>query len=488
MQLNPFAALRNRSEARAAGDGVDAMLQAFLYGGNVSSTGVRVTPETALASVAVAACIEVRAETFSALPGGVFRKEDRKRVMLNDHPVQRLLFDRPNDLMTSGELWRWKQVREDITGNAHMRVIWKNGRPSELWPLYGSKPEMKISNGKVAYKYSGDDVTPADVYSSKDILHFRGPFLKNPFEATSPIELIKDSIGLSIATEQFFGRFLNNGSHFPTYLETDQPLTPEDVKAIATSLSTTAGIFNAGKTRIFDRGLKVKQNPLSIRDADLTSQMRWYLEQIARVYRVPLPMVQDWTHGTYTNSEQADLWLSKYTLAPIATSSERTAKRLFNEGETSTYVKFNLDATLRGDYATRTQGYSTLINAGVLSPNEARTFEDMDPYDGGDDYRLPLNTSTVGAEPTSMTPAPVVGTPDAATVEPRDAIQPVIDDACERIRIRATQDAERGRNPEVTRAWAEEHVLPPLLETLERLGIDASDLLTEVFSVTPKGH
>lgn len=490
MELNPFAAiLRGRREKR---DAVDALAQAFFYGGNVSASGVRVTPETALASVAVAACIEVRAETFSALPGGVFQRQDRARIPLGNHEVARLLFDRPNDLMTGGELLRWKQMRQDITGNAHWRIVWKNGKPAELWPLYGDKPEVRTAKNKIAYRYAGDDLTPAGDYSAKDIVHFKGPFLRNPLEAASPIEQIKDTIGLSIATEQFFGRFLNNGTHFPTYLETDQILDPKDVKAIAESLATTAGVLGAGKTRIFDRGLKVKQNQMSLRDADLSSQMRWYLEQICRIYRVPLPLVQDWTHGTYTNSEQAGLWFAQHTITPIAVDTERTVRKLFVPGEEDHYVKFNVDAILRGDYATRTAGYRTMIESGVISRNEARAFEDLDPYEGGDEYLVPLNmarASQLGELPTPEAPAEPAPVAEPAPTDPaaaRSIFQPLLDDAIERIRIRFKQDQERGRNEEVTRTWADEHVLPPLIEAANRAGIEVAIKWSDITDVTPQ--
>ena len=507
MQLNPFAALRGRSEQRSQ-DAVDALAQAFFYGGNVSASGVRVTPETALASVAVAACIEVRAETFSALPGGVYKRDGRMRQLITDHDVYRLVFDHPNDLMNSGQFLRWKQMRQDITGNAYARIVWKGGRPVELWPLYGtSNPEVRVKDGKVAYRYLGDDITPKGDYPATDILHFRGTFLKNPLEAASPIDLIRDTIGLSIATEQFFGRFLNNGTHFPTYLETDNALTPDDVKAIANSLKTTAGVLGAGTTRVFDRGLKVKQNTMSLRDADLSAQMRWYLEQICRIYRVPLPLVQDWTHGTYTNSEQAGLWFAQHTITPIAVDTERTVRKLFLPGEEDHYVKFNVDAILRGDYATRTAGYQTLIMSGVMSRNEARALEDLDPYDGGDEYLVPLNMVTSSqlqaesddnlldaaklkgankAEPVEAEAEPAA---EPAATEPRTMLQPVIDDIIDRIRIRAAQDAERGRPVEHTRTWAIENVLPPVQRALELAGvdIDVTTLVDEALTVTPIG-
>ena len=459
MALNPFAVFR-RPEKR---DALDALANAFFYGGTVSAAGVRVTPETALASVAVAACIEVRAETFASLPVNVYQKQERMRVVLDTHPVARLLTDKPNDLMTGGELLRWKQVREDITGNAYWRIVWRNGRPYELWPLFGNNPQVKTSNGKIAYRYQGDEITPAGDYSSKDIVHFKGAFLRNPFEASSPIDLIRDTIGLSIATEQFFGRFLNNGSHFPTYLETDNALSGDDVKAIANSLKTTAGVLDAGKMKIFDRGLKVKQNQMSLRDADLSTQMRWYLEQICRIYRVPPQMVQDWTHGTYTNSEQAGLWLAQHTVTPIAVDTERVIrKKLFVQGEEANYIKFNVDAILRGDYATRTAGYNTLINAGVISRNEARAYEDLDPYDGGDEYLVPLNMTSATSLDTSASTTPT---------QLRDILNPILSDAIERIRIRAKQDSERGRSEEVTKEWAKAQVLPAVERALSLAGL-----------------
>lgn len=476
MNLNPLSALRSRREERA-NDGVDALAQAFFYGGNVSSSGVRVTPETALASVAVAACVEVRAETFAALPAGVFQREDRMRIPMLDHPVARLVFDKPNDIMRGNELLRWTQIRKDITGNAHWRVVWRSGRPAELWPLYGDSPQIKTANGKIAYRYQGDDLTPAGDYSARDIVHFKGAFLKNPLEAASPIDLIRDTIGLSISTEQFFGRFLNNGSHFPTYLETDNTLTDEDVKAVAESMKKTAGVYGAGTTRVFDRGLKVKQNTMSLRDADLTAQMRWYLEQICRIYRVPPQMVQDYTHGTYTNSEQAGLWFAQNTILPICVETEHALRKLFVAGEEDHYVKFNVDAALRGDYTTRTQGYSVLINCGVLSPNEARSFEDMDPYDGGDEYRLPLNTAPAGATdmPQDNTapadPAPQTTDPAQA----RDLLQPLLEDAIDRIRIRAKQDKERGREIQATYDFAHNVALRGVMKAFALAGIELDE-------------
>ena len=50
--------------------------------------------------------------------------------------------------------------------------------------------------------------------------------------------------------------------------------------------------------------------------------------------------------------------------------------------QSTQYFKFNLNALLRGDSKSRADYYRTLVNIGVLSPDEVRSFEDMNPMGG----------------------------------------------------------------------------------------------------------
>lgn len=443
-----------------------------LFVGSQTASGVSVTTDSAIASVAVLACLIVRSESLMLCPVDVYRKDGRQRFDADDHPVSALIADAPNPLISAEEFWRWKQITEDLRGNAYARIEWRRGKPVALWPMYGPKPEIiwgGVSSPVLVYRYRGDDFTPAGDYSASEIMHFKGALLSNsPFEARSLIEVTAENIGLGLAAEEFFARFLGNGNHFPSYLYTENALTEKDITALRNQLKDNAGLVAAGETRIFDRGLKVGQNAMSLRDADLTQHQRWILEQVCRTFRVPLPMVQDLTHGTYTNSEQADLWLSKYTATPIVRNTEAVIRRkLFLPSERSQfYVKFNVNAMMRGDFAARTAGYSVLINCGVLAPNEARAFEDWNPYDGGDEYRVPLNTAAVsgdGQQPIIDAPANAAG--------PVDAIALLLGDAKERILARHQQNVERGRPEEDSVEFAE-RVLAPIADSARLLGVD----------------
>ena len=507
---NPFSGLFRREAKNVLRLDEGSELYRAFANAYATSTGVSVNSDTAVASVAVLACLIVRSESLMLMPVDVYRKDGRNRISEPQHAVAQLIGDAPNPLMSSEEFWKWKQLTEDLRGNAYARIEWSRGRPVALWPMT-VEPYIMLgnpTNQTIVYRYAGDDFTAAGDYLASEIMHFKGPLLsRSPYKARSLIDATAENIGLGIATEQFFARFLGQGNHFPMYLETENKLEEKDIKALRTQLDGSAGLLAAGVTRIFDRGLKVKTIEMSLKDADLSSHQRWILEQVCRTFRVPLPMVQDLTHGTYTNSEQADLWLSKYTATPIARNTESVIRRkLFLPAERATYyAKFNVNALMRGDFATRTAGYSILINAGVMSPNEARAFEDWNPYDGGDEFRVPLNTEPAGAESDDLAqaltrralgasaagkavedpsaaivatvtaaqapaaPLALPAAPDAAqaTVE---AIAPLLGDARDRISARHRQNLDRGRSADDSLEFAV-MVLEPIVAAARALSV-----------------
>lgn len=498
MNLNPLTWFTPKAEGETYTLGDDAVLQAF-YGAlaNVSAAGVRVTQDSALRSMAVLACLVVRSETFASLPVNVLRRDGEAKVSDDDHPAYRLLAIAPNDLMTAKEFWRWKQLTEDVRGNAYARIVWRGTKPREIWPLYGPSPTLHIDSttGRATYKYTGDDFTPADVYPLDSIVHFKGPVLTTPTRARSLIDLASESIGVNIASEQFFARLLGNGSHFPGYLETDRDLSPEDVQALKDQLSGFSGVLQAGVIRIFDRGLKYKQNPMSLKDAELSEQMRWQLQGICSIFRVPMAMVQDLTHGTYTNSEQQDLWLAKHTITPICTNTEAVLRQRLFGYQPNYFVKFNLDGLLRGDYKTRAEGDATLVRAGIINRNTARGHYDLNPEPGLDTYLAELNLGVVSEDGTITGPDTGAATePPEATVdrqgEPPAAdganthtdepqppaavlLEPFTRDAADSIRRRYRRDQEHGVPMHATIDFAVKR-LAPLAEAHAAAGLEFS--------------
>jgi len=98
---------------------------------------------------------------------------------------------------------------------------------------------------------------------------------------------------------------------------------------------------------------------------------------------------------TYASAEQFFLNFSITGITPDCVNYEKTIRRdlLTPEERKKYYAKFNIDGLLRGDFKTRMEGFQIGVNAEILSPNEAREKIDMNPYEGGDEFRT--RTSSV---------------------------------------------------------------------------------------------
>ena len=135
----------------------------------------------------------------------------------------------------------------------------------------------------------------------------------------------------------------------------------------------------AHKVAVLEEG--VKFTPISIpnNEAQFLETRKFQIEEIARMYRVPLHMIGDLDHATFSNVEHLSLDFVKYSLDPwIVRWEQSLQKALLSDSEKGQYfVKFNVDGLLRGDYASRMQGYATARQNGWMSANDIRELEDM---------------------------------------------------------------------------------------------------------------
>ena len=104
-------------------------------------------------------------------------------------------------------------------------------------------------------------------------------------------------------------------------------------------------------------------------------------------------MVGDLEKSSFSNIEQQSLEFVKYTLEPWLVRWEQSIQRtLFSAEEKKTYfVRFNVEGLLRGDYASRMNGYAVGRQNGWMSANDIRELENLDRIpaeEGGDLYLI----------------------------------------------------------------------------------------------------
>jgi len=78
---------------------------------------------------------------------------------------------------------------------------------------------------------------------------------------------------------------------------------------------------------------------------------------------------------TYSNVEQENLQLVRWSIQPIAERIEQAMSDLLVRGQ---YAKFNYDSLLRTDTLSRYQAHKIALEAGFLTVDEVREYEDLE--------------------------------------------------------------------------------------------------------------
>ena len=363
-----------------------------------AASGKHVNERTSMQMTAVYSCVRILSEAVASLPLNVYRYTDSGgKEKAIDHTLYRLLHDEPNPEMSSFIFRETLMTHLLLWGNAYAQII-RNGK-GEVVALYPLMPDRmtvdRDRNGRLYYKYtkSNDDAPTLEngsVYlDPSDVLHVPGLGFDG-LVGYSPIAMAKNAIGLAIAAEEYGSKFYANGAAPSGVLE--HPGTLKDPERVRNSWNSTfGGSSNSHKVAVLEEGMKYTPISISPNEAQFLETRKFQINEIARIFRVPPHMVGDLEKSSFSNIEQQSLEFVKYTLDPWVIRWEQALYRslLTEEEKKELFFKFNVEGLLRGDYASRMNGYATARQNGWMSANDIRELEDLDriPEElGGDLY------------------------------------------------------------------------------------------------------
>lgn len=363
--------------------------------GHPTRTGMNVTEAKALALTVVWACIDIKSDVYASFPYKLFRKtnEGRGRELAKDHALYRLLDMEPNPIMSTFDFR--KAVAVQILKNGNCIVLPKRSgdfEVSELYvPKHNEQVQIKELDGDLHYWYKGQH------YNSWEVLHYKWMTLDGRV-GLNPISYHKDTLSLGLSALFFGSEVLQNGSIQPGVLETESSLTPEKAKELGGSFASLYGNLG-GKSKsvpLLHSGLKYKNIILEPDKAQFLGTKEHVVEEVCRIFNMPPSIVHHHLRSTFTNAEQQDLAFLKYSMGPFVRRIESEDKRkLLTEAEKRSgdyYFKHNVDSILRADFEKRTDGISKLVNAGVISRNEARMMEEWNEVDGLNELLVNANS------------------------------------------------------------------------------------------------
>lgn len=228
----------------------------------------------------------------------------------------------------------------------------------------------------------------------ENILHLPNLSVKG-IKGLSPIQVARETLGIQKASQKYVGSFYKTGTSARGVLTVPGVTLNKEAKEVVREEweSFNSGMTNANRIAILDSGITYQNITMSQQDAQFIETQKFNLQEIARIYNVPVHMVGDLERSTFSNIEQQSLSFVKNTMQPLITSWEQMLDyQLFTKEEQKRYyTKYNLSSELRGDSESRAKYYKEMIYMGAMNINEVRELEDRDSIPNGDKHFANLN-------------------------------------------------------------------------------------------------
>ncbi len=405
-----------------------------MIGGGKTKSGVSVSEFTALQLPVVYACVNRIANPVSRFPLGIYRKLDdgsRRPVKPSEHPMAVSLGMRPNDFMSSRTLRKTGQAHALLWGNGYVEIERnRRGQAVSLFPLQPDATRPVRENGEHFFRSNirGETVR----IEAENVIHIMDQS-QDGLVGISQIAMARQAVGMGLAMEEFGAKFFANDAKSGGFLLHPGKLSPAAKQNIrkpngdkerasenpASMLDKQGGLENAHRVKVLEEGMKFISTTIPPEDAQFLGSREFQIAEIARIYDVPLILLQSQEKQTSFGSgiEQLMIGFLRSTIDPWVDAWEQEMNwKLFTDEEIDKgfYVKFNMNAFLRGDMKARADFYQKLFGVGGLSPNMILGLEDMDGIgDVGDFHFVPANYVTL-EKATDPNYAPSAGAPPEA--------------------------------------------------------------------------
>lgn len=387
---------------------VNDYIQRFLSGEDVKqyeSPG-QMSSEIAMRYSAVFGCNRVLSETKACMPIQLYRKKPNgEREPVNDLTIYDVLHNAPNEEMSQFAFDETCMTALNLGGNSvSEKLVNRFGDIVGLYPYRWEQVQIKRDSVTKKLVYEIGQGSEKKTLRREQVFHIPGLSFDGVI-GLSPLEYTASAIRLGMSYEKFGVNFYKNGALSSGVVTHPSAMSDVAFERLKKDFAKNyQGLANAGKPIILEEGATFKELTIKPVDAQLIESKRFSIEDIARIYRVPLHLLQDLSRSTNNNIEHQSLEFVMYTMLPWAKRFEANQNQQLltpAQRQAGYFLEHNMNGLLRGDAASRATAYATGRQWGWLSVNDIRKLENMNPIPNGDIYLQPLNMGEAGKVDTS---------------------------------------------------------------------------------------
>jgi HK97 family phage portal protein len=400
---------------RLTKDPLPQEVQIFFNGQTVS--GERVSGPRSLQNATVWACVTYLGRTVGQLPWRVMRETDGVCTRIPTHPVDRLLSRRPCPEVPP-LAWREMLVGwAALHGNGIAEIVQDaRGLAAGMYPIHPNRVTFRrnLDTRELEYHVT-NELGATTILKPAQVFHVRG-FGDGPV-GLDVVSYAAESIGWARATETFGSAYFGNGSGEAGFIKTKPGMTKAAKDQLDREIAAKHGTAkNANKWVLLDADMTAEKTSDTPDAAQFIETRQHQVEEICRWFGVPPHKVMHMLHATFSNIEHQSIEVVVDSINPWALRFEQEADyKLFGPvNREGYYTEMDFKGLLRGDFKSRQEGFAVMRANGVLSADEWRSEEGMNPIagGGGEKYMVPLNMTTLEMLGEPPKPAPTAPTTD----------------------------------------------------------------------------
>ena len=364
--------------------------------GPLTSSGVHVTPTTALGVPAALRAVTLLSGAVASLPLKVYRRTSDGREPAADSMAYKLLHEAPNPMQTPFTFKELIMNHLLLSGNFIAYIDWQGGKPAALWPMDPAAVTIDQDRDTGAVTYRVSTAKGQQILRPNEVLHILGMTLDG-VRGLSPITLARESLGGAIAELEHGQSFFKNGAAVGGVLEHPGHLGPEAAETLRQSWRDKySGPNNAGKVAVLEEGMEFKPVALSNKDSQWLESRQVSVLDVARIFGVPPALLGHLEKASYSSQEAQNLEFLTHSLRPWLSRIEQAVNRAILGGDL--YAEFTTGDMVRTTLDKRYNAYRVALAAGFMTVNEVRQLENLPAVAGGDDLYRPLNMGLLGEE------------------------------------------------------------------------------------------
>lgn len=410
---------------RNAGSPTQSVSNQLLYVTTSSSSEAgRVVDMSVLSrNSTIMSCVGIKARALAQLPIKMMAYTDDGSLVdacLSDKVTARdkakaksvlYLLQNPNNFQSQYEFWYQFCMWLDLSGEA-FTVLWRKDQentqqtPLEMYVLDSTLITAQLTPTRYpSYRLS----TPSYGFSkdaplqAHQVMHLKEAAWQGSAGFNKGI-LAVELVALDQDIDLYANFIMQNGAKPSGMFVTDMVIPDTRYKEIAARLkeawasmtgSKATDLSKAGQSMLLDNGMKYMPiNMLNLQDADCANLKMQTMKRICGLFGVPVAMLSI-EAGKFNNSQTMIDEFYKTTMFPMLVNIQQKLKQSLLQGYPNLCIEFQTQDFLRGAPLDQMNYVVAGVNAGILTPNEARKYLGRAELDGASDLQAKTASTSI---------------------------------------------------------------------------------------------